>query len=157
MTVHANILSVCNSPSLQTLVSGDWKESQERVIDWSEVDAATVKRFLTFLYTGDYVVPEPEPIQKDIASNMQTLAKEESARPEQHIGTDAIPVPDTILGFATHHVVESAPITLSTEAEGQLPHAETGLVQNATIETGLYRGSDFGSDFGSPRLGHTYT
>jgi hypothetical protein len=55
--VHVEALLSCDSPSLRTLVSGDLKERRERVIDWSHVEAATIKRFLTFLYMNDYAVP----------------------------------------------------------------------------------------------------
>ena len=38
----------CDSPSLQSLVSGDWKESRDREIDRSHEEAAAIKRFLIF-------------------------------------------------------------------------------------------------------------
>lgn len=57
--VHSTALLACDSPSLTALVEGGWKESADREIDWTEFDYYTIERFLTFLYTGDYRVPEP--------------------------------------------------------------------------------------------------
>lgn len=54
-------LTASGSPSLRTLVGERWKESEEKLIDWSHTDSATVVRALTYLYTGDYEVPDPEP------------------------------------------------------------------------------------------------
>lgn len=57
--VHSTALLACNSPSLTALVKGGWKESTDREVDWTEFDYYTIERFLIFLYTGDYRVPEP--------------------------------------------------------------------------------------------------
>jgi hypothetical protein len=71
MLVHVEAILSCHSPSLRTLASGGWKESREREIDWSHVAAATIQRLLTFLYTGDYAVPDPEPVPTEHTSGVQ--------------------------------------------------------------------------------------
>jgi hypothetical protein len=56
---HSTILESCGSPYLQSIISGDWKEADERVITWPKVDHETVQRFICFIYTDDYAVTEP--------------------------------------------------------------------------------------------------
>ncbi|KAF2148079.1 hypothetical protein K461DRAFT_298175 [Myriangium duriaei CBS 260.36] len=57
--VHESKLAKSGSPSLQALLKTDWKECQERIIDWTNVNSATVHRVLQYLYNQDYNVPTP--------------------------------------------------------------------------------------------------
>jgi len=41
--VHVEAIWSCDSPSLLTLVSGDWKESQEKETHWNHMEAAAIK------------------------------------------------------------------------------------------------------------------
>lgn len=123
MLVHAEAILSCDSPSLQSLVSGDWKESREREIDWSHEDAATIKRFLTFLYTGDYAVPDPEPIQTEHMSGLQTPIKGDINQPDDPIEADAVPADPTVAEFDTGPM----------EAGEEWPQEETAFIQDAII------------------------
>jgi hypothetical protein len=51
-----------------------------------------IKQFLTFLYTGDYVVSDPEPIH---TSDMQNPIKEDANRLDDLVEADAVSVNDT--------------------------------------------------------------
>ena len=113
--VHVEAILSCDSPSLRTLVSGDWKESREREIDWSHVDAATIKQFLTFLYTGDYAVPDPELLQMEHTSDVQNAIKGDTNQPDDPTEADAIPEGDT--------------------ASAVDASQETALIQSATIDS----------------------
>jgi hypothetical protein len=135
MTIHADLLLSCDSRSLRVLVSGDWKESRERVIDWSKEDAATIERFLTFLYMGDYSVPDPEPVQKDTVSNTPITVKGEVNQPDENIATGAAPSADIIFEFAADAPADAPPYSLPEHVGGEWPPEETPLVQNAIIES----------------------
>ena len=69
LTVHVEAIGASESPSLRALVDKSWKESQENVIDWSHTDATTIKRFLAFLYTGDYEVPLPRSLDNSTTAD----------------------------------------------------------------------------------------
>ncbi|OCL04019.1 hypothetical protein AOQ84DRAFT_417353 [Glonium stellatum] len=58
--VHRKVLLSCKSPKLNALVRGDWNESKEGVIDWTEFNQDANELFLTFLYIRDYSGPIPE-------------------------------------------------------------------------------------------------
>ncbi|KAK6339624.1 hypothetical protein TWF718_009020 [Orbilia javanica] len=59
--VHRAILEKSDSHTLKQVVSGKFKEGRgENGLDWSSEDPETVRRFLTYLYSGDYHVPKPE-------------------------------------------------------------------------------------------------
>ncbi|KAK6513917.1 hypothetical protein TWF506_008347 [Arthrobotrys conoides] len=59
--VHRAILEKSGSPILKQVISGKFKEGRgENGLDWSSEDPETVRRFLTYLYSGDYYVPKPE-------------------------------------------------------------------------------------------------
>jgi hypothetical protein len=119
LLVHVEALLSCDSPSLRKLVSGDWKESRERVIDWSQVDAATIKRFLTFLYTRDYTAPDPEPIRADHTSDLKTPIKYDINQPDDPIEANAVPEVDTD----------------AMEPKEEWSQEETAFIQNAIIDS----------------------
>ncbi|KAL8973900.1 MAG: hypothetical protein Q9197_001857 [Variospora fuerteventurae] len=54
---HAHILST--SEVLKAEVEGQWKENQERKIEWPHWSVGGAERFLEWLYGGDYVCPYP--------------------------------------------------------------------------------------------------
>ncbi|KAI4126594.1 MAG: hypothetical protein LQ341_006864 [Variospora aurantia] len=54
---HAHILST--SEVLKAEVEGQWKENQERKIEWPHWSVGGAERFLEWLYRGDYVCPYP--------------------------------------------------------------------------------------------------
>ncbi|KAF3939010.1 hypothetical protein ABW19_dt0205456 [Dactylella cylindrospora] len=57
---HKALLKSANSHSLNALVSGKYREGTgEHGIDFKDDNVETVKRLVTFLYTGDYHVPKP--------------------------------------------------------------------------------------------------
>ncbi|KAF3089092.1 hypothetical protein TWF569_009094 [Orbilia oligospora] len=59
--VHRAVLEKSDSPILKQVISGKFKEGRgENGLDWSSEDPETVRRFLTYLYSGDYYVPKPE-------------------------------------------------------------------------------------------------
>ncbi|KAK6498822.1 hypothetical protein TWF481_011395 [Arthrobotrys musiformis] len=59
--VHRAVFENSDSHTLRQVVSGKYKEGKgENGLDWSSEDPETVRRFLTYLYTGDYYVPKPE-------------------------------------------------------------------------------------------------
>jgi hypothetical protein len=122
MLVHVEAILSCGSPSLRSLVSGDWKESREREIDWSHEEAATIKQFLTFLYTGDYTVPDPEPIQTEHVSELQTPIKDVIDQPDDPVEADAVPTEATVAEFDT-----------GPRGAEEWPQEETAFIQNAII------------------------
>ncbi|KAF8244377.1 hypothetical protein K440DRAFT_588547 [Wilcoxina mikolae CBS 423.85] len=55
--VHASLLA-SNSKTFRAMCEGDWAETHSREVDWSEWEESTVKRYLEWIYTGDYSVSE---------------------------------------------------------------------------------------------------
>jgi hypothetical protein len=125
MLVHVEAILSCDSPSLRSLVSGDWKESQKREIDWSHVEAATIKRFLTFLYSGDYTVPDPEPIQTEHTSDLQTPIKDDINQLDDPIEPDAV--------SAYYDTV--AEVDIGPMEAGEEWLQETAFIQNDIIDS----------------------
>jgi hypothetical protein len=63
--VHSGLLSA-NSETLRALLASGgpdgWRNSRgDRTISWEQWDEATVGRFVQWLYTGEYAVPDPKP------------------------------------------------------------------------------------------------
>jgi hypothetical protein len=56
-TAHTDILTK-HSGFMRALCAGRWAESQSREIDWSQWEEATVKRFLQWIYHGNYSTSE---------------------------------------------------------------------------------------------------
>lgn len=86
LILHEKAFAISGSPSLETLVHGSFKEASTCVIGWSHTEAATVKRFLTYLYVGDYNAPWPtrrpkqsngDPIQTIFPSQVRSQAAKE--------------------------------------------------------------------------------
>ncbi|KAK6337797.1 hypothetical protein TWF696_001277 [Orbilia brochopaga] len=74
--VHRALFETSESPILQAIVSGKYKEGKgENGLDWTTEEVETVKRMLAFLYTGDYNVPPPKPV-KVPAATMEKPPKE---------------------------------------------------------------------------------
>ncbi|KAL8645807.1 MAG: hypothetical protein Q9210_006508 [Variospora velana] len=61
---HAHILST--SEVLKAEVEGQWKENEERKIEWPHWSVGGAERFLEWLYGGDYVCPYPVPKTKEV-------------------------------------------------------------------------------------------
>lgn len=93
LTVHIEAIRASESPSLRALVDKSWKESQENVIDWSHTDAATIKRFLTFLYTGDYEVPHPGSLDNSTAADSASEGAAPDAAMTEDPPEDPAPAP----------------------------------------------------------------
>ncbi|KAL8882176.1 MAG: hypothetical protein Q9192_007630, partial [Flavoplaca navasiana] len=81
--VHADVLA--RSDLLRRLIAGPWKESIDRVIDWSEWESSVVEKFVEWLYTGDYTCPYPTLIEAlgagDVAEEGQKDFSETSSSP----------------------------------------------------------------------------
>jgi hypothetical protein len=60
------------------------------------VDAATIKRFLIILYTGDFAVPDPEPLEAGHIPDIQTAIKDNISQPDYRIEADTVPAADTV-------------------------------------------------------------
>jgi hypothetical protein len=86
------------------------------------MDAATIRRFFTFLYVGDYVAPDPEPIRIEHTSDLHTPPKEETNQLDNVVEADTAPA----LEFAAN--------TPPVEAEGNWPQEESAFIQEAIIE-----------------------
>ena len=54
---HAGVLA--KSKVLKKSVAGWGSETKDRKLVWKDWDAETIERFLYWLYTGDYVCPNP--------------------------------------------------------------------------------------------------
>ncbi|KAL9018017.1 MAG: hypothetical protein Q9185_004686 [Variospora sp. 1 TL-2023] len=65
---HAHILST--SEVLKAEVEGQWKENQERKIEWPHWSVGGAERFLEWLYRGDYVCPYPVQKIKEMIDGM---------------------------------------------------------------------------------------
>ncbi|KAF3922977.1 hypothetical protein ABW20_dc0102669 [Dactylellina cionopaga] len=66
ISVHRSLFSAADSASLRAVVSGTYAEGHgEKGLDWTAEDAETVKRMVTFLYTGDYYVSMPDVKKSD--------------------------------------------------------------------------------------------
>lgn len=59
-TVHREALLGVESASLKSLLSDKFLEGTQNIIDWSEFDTPTVKRFFQYLYLRDYEAPLPK-------------------------------------------------------------------------------------------------
>ena len=81
--VHEQVLTGSESPSLRALVNGDWKETRERMIDWSDFEVDTVHRVFQFLYTGDY--DSPIPITRAQSFVCSSLDQESTARDSREV------------------------------------------------------------------------
>jgi hypothetical protein len=132
LTVHIEAIRAAESPSLRALVDESWKESRENVIDWSHTDAATIKRFLTFLYTGDYEVPHPEPLDNSTTTDSapegaasDAAMAEELSEPAEEPAAEPEPEPPA-----------SEPLEEELAPEPELEDPEdTVCVQKALIES----------------------
>lgn len=96
---HGSILAAQSAP-LRGIITGDWKESTERVIALEDWGGDTVGRFVEFLYLGNYQYPDPEPLHssptREVGGNVPVdlvLKDEELSqnRPLTPLG-DCIPV-----------------------------------------------------------------
>jgi hypothetical protein len=59
--INQSVFAASGSGSLHSLVEKDkWLEGHEGVVNWSHLDADTAERLVSFLYWGDYEVPDPE-------------------------------------------------------------------------------------------------
>ncbi|OCL05020.1 hypothetical protein AOQ84DRAFT_366993 [Glonium stellatum] len=141
--VNSGALLSCGSSSLNALVNGGWKESKEGVIDWTEFDYKTIERFLIFLYTRDYPVPDPEP------NNMiYDEEEEEIEAPEPtKAATDKL---ETNLQEATADFLEPRPLTPMSRCVFGLP------LERRPTAAGLFTQTEFESDshFGITLLAH---
>ncbi|KAA8911524.1 hypothetical protein FN846DRAFT_887721 [Sphaerosporella brunnea] len=87
--VHSGLLSA-NSETLRVLFANGgghdgWRNSRgDRSISWEQWDEPTVSRFVQWLYTGEYAVPDPKP-----------TAPRKGGKPHhhQHISPPATPSP----------------------------------------------------------------
>ncbi|KAK6523711.1 hypothetical protein TWF281_001683 [Arthrobotrys megalospora] len=72
--VHRATFEKAESHTLNQVISGKYKEGKgENGLDWSTEDTETVRRFLTYLYSGDYHVPKPEVKQVTAAAIAENL------------------------------------------------------------------------------------
>ena len=100
-TAHATVLE--QSDHLKAVIHGEWKDSLERKIVLEDWDAASVGRMLQWLYTGDYMAPNPiAPVH--LVKDHHQIAKSpsvESSRPALtpfaniHIGMRRLPAKST--------------------------------------------------------------
>jgi hypothetical protein len=142
--VHVEAIRASESPSLRALVDESWKESRENVIDWSHTDAATIKRFITFLYTGDYEVPHPEPLDNStttdstpegaasdaaMAEELGEAAEESAEEPEPEPPVSEPPEEESV-----EELAEEPAEVLAPEPELEDPE-DTVCVQKALIES----------------------
>lgn len=56
-TIHSALVAH-QSPELDTLVYGKFKESADGAVDWDDIDETTFISFWQYVYTGDYDTPE---------------------------------------------------------------------------------------------------
>jgi len=52
--VHEHVLKGSESPALVALITGPWRESHERMVDWSDIGSSVVLSGINFLYRGTY-------------------------------------------------------------------------------------------------------
>jgi len=97
--VHEAAFDAVDSPSLKRLISGQWTESKSRVIDWGHTDAATVQRFLTFLYLGNYNTPWPQP-RPDLPSP-ESCEAGEFVKEDPMTGEDVMAIPEVVAHLGT--------------------------------------------------------
>lgn len=57
-TAHIGLL-VAKTGFFRSLLRAPWTETQSNEIDWTDWDSGTVRRFLSWLYTDKYDVPDP--------------------------------------------------------------------------------------------------
>jgi hypothetical protein len=120
---------------LRALVDESWKESRENIIDWSHTDTATIKRFLTFLYAGDYEVPHPVPLDNSTTTDSaqegaasDTAISEELGEPTEESAEEPEPEPPE------EEPVEEPAEELAPEPEPEDPE-DTVCLQKALIES----------------------
>ncbi|PHH58776.1 hypothetical protein CDD81_4588 [Ophiocordyceps australis] len=68
-TIHSSLVAH-QSPALEALVNGDFKESSDFCVKWDDIDDIVFSSFWQFAYTGDYDTPELIP-PATAASNTQ--------------------------------------------------------------------------------------
>jgi hypothetical protein len=83
--VHSSVLAA-NSETLRALCEGSWAETHTREIDWSEWEEATVKRFLEWIYTGDYSVPGSSKCNKMPPAELESHTTSEPIVQQPQIG-----------------------------------------------------------------------
>lgn len=83
ISVHAKAISRL-SPSLATLINGPFRESQEKVVRWKDVETPDFIRLCQFAYSGDYSPPRPL---------KQPVIQEDSSKENGHC-EDALEVSD---------------------------------------------------------------
>jgi len=52
--VHEHVLKNADSPAINTLLNGKWREAKEKLIDWSEFDSEIILCVVRFLYFKKY-------------------------------------------------------------------------------------------------------
>ncbi|KAL8658759.1 MAG: hypothetical protein Q9226_000784 [Calogaya cf. arnoldii] len=99
LVAHATVLR--QSPMLNKIIDGEWKDSEDRKIDWEEWDELTILQLLDFLYFGRYhMLPPPDEDDEielpggvvgcdvddaDQAAPIHTGAKLDTGRPAQEV------------------------------------------------------------------------
>ncbi|KAF3921208.1 hypothetical protein ABW21_db0203919 [Orbilia brochopaga] len=102
LRVHHSLFTKSESPALQAVVSGKYKEGKgENGLDWTSEEVDTVKRMLAFLYTGDYNVPLPKTIKisagaKDKAKATKENKSKASVAEDRSVDWDGWDATDTI-------------------------------------------------------------
>lgn len=63
--LYKALISELSKP-LNALVNGPMREAQEGFVEWDDIDEETFRRFVDFVYTGDYPSPGPGVVDEQI-------------------------------------------------------------------------------------------
>lgn len=80
-----------HSESLKVMMQGHMKEAQDGVATLQDVDKATFVRFLEYVYTGDYNVPQPTKAAEDVPTGAKQVR---SSWPEEDGGDGELEIDD---------------------------------------------------------------
>ncbi|XDG09188.1 hypothetical protein ABKA04_008803 [Annulohypoxylon sp. FPYF3050] len=83
--IHDELVARMSKP-LRTLVQGEWKEKNEGLVEWSEIDEETFVRFCEFAYTGNYQPAKPQPPK--VENKESAAPMEPGTQPEYLVAED---------------------------------------------------------------------
>ncbi|KAL9598172.1 MAG: hypothetical protein Q9219_004669 [cf. Caloplaca sp. 3 TL-2023] len=148
---HADILA--KSEMLKETVHGPWKENKEARLQWNEWEPDVVDKFLEWLYTEDYVCPDPVEGPMNNSASQHSAGKEgegdhssaprydqlpemEPAEPELQV----IPAPDDGWGGFGFASQPSLPSRKSLKSRKEKKYKEEPVLHLPSLEDLTWNG-----------------
>lgn len=73
------------SPVLEALVHGNFREAIDRSVEWEDIDEPTFRSFWQYAYSGSYGVPDDLPIEREVTALGPEERKQEPVLAEEEM------------------------------------------------------------------------